>query len=110
MNQGLLNFRFMPSSPLDHELSNYRNVLILIQHASTCQERAINLHTANTGTVSESANSPHVLRALTHSYYSPLFVSGSCCVKHILRPPVQTVHVSYTSLMTSMDFSPLNVD
>ncbi len=80
------DFLYMPCSPLDHELSIHINIHILTQpRPAPAYKTPINPHSANKGTISDSANTPmpHVLRTLKHSYYSLLFVSGSQTARHV---------------------------
>lgn len=108
------DFLYMPSSPLYLELSIHVNIHILAQHTpAPAYKTPINPHSANTGTISDGASAPmpRVLRALTHSYYILLFVSGSqttCPVQKTFNR--ERVHISHTSHMTSVDLSPLNVN
>lgn len=90
------DFLYMPSSPLYLELSIHVNIHILAQHTpAPAYKTPINPHSANTGTISDSANKPMPLelRVLMDSYYNLSFISGSQTprhVQHIHRPPAVT--------------------
>ncbi len=93
---------YMPSSPLDHELSTAINIHILARHTQHLPT-PINPHRANKGTISDSANTPmpRVLRALTHSYCSLSYVSGSQTARHVQQTPNrESSHFSHLGMGT----------